>query len=129
VPVAGEDATATASGGSARSTGTGGAPPLGPGNVGAMPYGPGTTGAIQYGAPNVAAPAGERPRSTASPRESTRAPVPVTEVGPRSARDACGSRTFIALAVCMDRVCEEARFRTTPECVAILARKGARQTP
>jgi hypothetical protein len=34
---------------------------------------------------------------------------------------------FIALAVCMDERCEEPRFRSSEECVAVLARKHARE--
>jgi hypothetical protein len=46
---------------------------------------------------------------------------------PTSARDACGKRVFIALALCMEEKCDEARFRGTAECVAILDRKRARE--
>jgi hypothetical protein len=53
--------------------------------------------------------------------------VPISAAEPQSARQACGERRFIALAACMDRRCEEARFRTSPECVAILARKASRE--
>jgi hypothetical protein len=52
---------------------------------------------------------------------------PVVQAGPATAREACGKRVFIALAVCMDERCEEARYRATPECVTILARKAARE--
>jgi hypothetical protein len=47
--------------------------------------------------------------------------------GANSAREACGKRRFIALAVCMDERCEEPRFRQTPECVSVLARKAFRE--
>ena len=46
---------------------------------------------------------------------------------PATAREACGRRVFIALAVCMDERCEEPRFRNTEECVSVLARKHARE--
>ena len=58
---------------------------------------------------------------------ATQRPVPVVEVGPSSAREACGRRVFISLAICMDEKCEEARFRNTPECIGILARKQSRE--
>ena len=46
---------------------------------------------------------------------------------PTSARDACGKRVFIALALCMEEKCDEARYRSTAECVAIMDRKRARE--
>ena len=51
----------------------------------------------------------------------------VDDEAPTSAREACGKRRFIALAVCMDATCEEARFRATPECIGILSRKAMRE--
>ena len=95
-----------------------------------------TTGAnptrpVDY--PNTGVPAtnSERPRpSAATPREyaGTQRPIPsIAEAPPESVREACGKRTFIALAVCIDEKCEEARFRSTPECIGILARKTSRQ--
>ena len=44
-----------------------------------------------------------------------------------SARDACGRRVFIALALCMEEKCDEARYRGTAECVAIMDRKRTRE--
>ena len=44
-----------------------------------------------------------------------------------TAREACGKRVFIALAVCIEEKCEEPRFRQTQECVGILARKASRE--
>ena len=54
------------------------------------------------------------PLATAAPR------------GPASAREACGDRNFILLAVCMDRECERPRFRTSAECVKVLEIKRRR---
>jgi hypothetical protein len=123
VPKAGEDGVAST--GAPRANGS---PPLGAGNIGAIPYGPGNTGPIQYGSPTGAAPSSERStRPSPVVREQPRGAPPVVEAAPQSAREACGKRTFIALAVCMDRTCEEARFRATPECVGVLARKTARE--
>ena len=58
----------------------------------------------------------------ATPRS---API-VDDETPTSAREACGKRRFIAMAICMDTVCEEARFRATPECIGVLSRKATR---
>ena len=44
-----------------------------------------------------------------------------------TAREACGKRVFIALAVCIEEKCEEPRFRQTQECIGILARKASRE--
>jgi serine/threonine protein kinase len=63
-------------------------------------------------------------------RETAPPPRPVAAeeaAGPTSARQACGGRVFIALAVCMDRECEQPRFRNTAECIPILATKRARE--
>ena len=46
-----------------------------------------------------------------------------SSVEPASAREACGKRVFIALAVCMDEKCEEPRFRNSRECAVVLQRK------
>ena len=72
----------------------------------------------------------ERARAAATRDATTpsaQRPVPPVESGPTSAREACGRRVFISLAICMDEKCEEARFRSTPECVGILARKQSRE--
>ena len=53
--------------------------------------------------------------------------VPGAATGAASAREACGNRRFFALAACMERRCEEARYRANPECVGILARKANRE--
>ena len=50
-----------------------------------------------------------------------------TQAQPTSARDACGKRVFIALALCMEEKCDEARYRGTAECIPILDRKRARE--
>lgn len=55
------------------------------------------------------------------------APVPAAPTAPASAREACGDRLFIALAVCMDRECEQPRFRDQPECVKVLEMKRRRE--
>ncbi len=57
------------------------------------------------------------------------APVPAAPAGPTTAREKCGSRLFIALALCMDRECEQPRFREHPECVQVLDVKRRRENP
>ena len=46
---------------------------------------------------------------------------------PATAREACGNRSFIALAVCIDRECEQPRYRDHPECQRVLAMKRKRE--
>ncbi|MEO8057079.1 MAG: protein kinase [Burkholderiales bacterium] len=69
-----------------------------------------------------------RPVPTA-PREPVVAAAPVTAspTGAATAREVCGSRLFIALAVCMDRECEQPRYRAHPECVQVLEMKRKRE--
>jgi len=55
------------------------------------------------------------------------APVAAAPAGPATAREMCGSRLFIALAICMDRECEQPRFRDHPECVRVLEVKRKRE--
>ncbi len=55
------------------------------------------------------------------------APVPAAATGPATAREVCGTRLFIALAVCMDRECEQPRYRDHPECVRVLETKRKRE--
>ena len=57
------------------------------------------------------------------------APVEAAPAGPTTAREKCGSRLFIALALCMDRECEQPRFREHPECVKVLDLKRRRESP
>jgi serine/threonine protein kinase len=41
--------------------------------------------------------------------------------GPATPREACGSRVFLALAVCMEEVCERPRFKNHPQCDKVRA--------
>ncbi|MGZ5216154.1 MAG: protein kinase domain-containing protein [Caldimonas sp.] len=75
----------------------------------------------------VGRPVPQQPAPVVVGRPVPQQPAPV-EAQPTSAREACGKRVFIALALCMDEKCEEARWRNTPECVGILDRKRARET-
>ncbi|MEO7009065.1 MAG: protein kinase [Caldimonas sp.] len=78
-----------------------------------------------YPAPQVAE---TRTRSSASHEPVAARPVvAAVPSGPKSAREACGSRVFIALAICMDRECEQPQFRNSTECVPILQVKRARE--
>ena len=71
-----------------------------------------------------------RPRAVAAvrapPMVQPSRSEPVPAVGPATAREACGDRRFIALALCVDRECERPRFRDTPECVRVLEVKRRR---
>ena len=68
-------------------------------------------------------------RSSATPRDATlpsrQAPA-ATSAAPSSAREACGSRVFIAMALCMERECENPRFRDQPECARLMEIKRNR---
>ncbi|MEO6895841.1 MAG: protein kinase [Caldimonas sp.] len=66
-------------------------------------------------------------RPGASARDLAGSPrAEIAEDSAPSAREACGKRGFFAMAVCMDERCELPRYRTTQECLAILARKNER---
>ncbi|MEO8807943.1 MAG: serine/threonine-protein kinase [Burkholderiaceae bacterium] len=54
-------------------------------------------------------------------------PVAAAPTGAATAREMCGSRLFIALAICMDRECEQPRYRDHPECVRVLEVKRKRE--
>jgi hypothetical protein len=92
----------------------------------ARPAGSGYAGAsvTGYGDAPTRPPGAGAGRDAAAPPEVA---AVETVTGANSAREACGKRRFIALAVCMDERCEEPRFRQTPECVSVLARKAFRE--
>jgi hypothetical protein len=46
----------------------------------------------------------------------------------KSARESCGKRVFLALAVCMEERCEDPRWRNGGECPKILERKRQRES-
>jgi len=54
-------------------------------------------------------------------------PTPSADYGGQSIRDVCKG-SFFERNICLDQRCEEARFRSTPECVDVLNRKGKRQS-
>ncbi|MDP9045205.1 MAG: hypothetical protein M3O01_10425, partial [Pseudomonadota bacterium] len=45
---------------------------------------------------------------------------------PATAREACGTRTFLSLAMCLDRQCERPRFRSEPSCARMLEARRRR---
>jgi len=61
------------------------------------------------------------------PRDYGSVPRPTTppEYGAPSIRDICKG-SFFERNVCLDQRCEEARFRSTPECIDVLDRKRKR---
>ncbi len=75
----------------------------------------------------AAAASGERPSGvrTAAPSPPSRT-RPVVVAGPSSARAACSAHSFLAFAICVDRECEQRRFRNSPDCARILEDKRRR---
>lgn len=73
----------------------------------------------------AATPPGQRRSRALRHPEPTRAERYV-DVGPATAREACGDRSFISLAICLDRQCERPRFRDEPQCVRMLEAKRRR---
>jgi hypothetical protein len=70
----------------------------------------------------------QRPYGQAGRDRAIERPVPAALAAePATAREACGNRAFIAMAICMDEKCEEPRYRQTQECASILVRKHARE--
>ena len=87
----------------------------------------GAVEALPYPAPAPQV-AETRARGNVSREPAAARPVVAAEPSaPKSAREACGSRVFIALAICMDRECEQPQFRNSAECVPILQTKRARE--
>ena len=88
-----------------------------------------STGVYADAAASRPAEARTRPVSAAVPREPVvaAAPLAAAPTGPATAREVCGSRLFIALAICMDRECEQPGYRDHPECVRVLQVKRKRE--
>ena len=73
------------------------------------------------------APPVEQPRArTAVSRVTPSRRESAAPRGPATAREACGDRRFIALAICIDRECERPRFREGSECLRVLEVKQRR---
>jgi len=60
----------------------------------------------------------DRPAATALPSAT---PTPAQMQAAATPREACGSRVFLALAVCMEEQCERPRFRNHPQCDKVRA--------
>ena len=67
-----------------------------------------------------------RPKRNAPPRSSSHNMAKAPTAGPKTARAACGDRNFISLAICIDRECEQPKFRNGTECVKVLEVKRQR---
>ena len=83
------------------------------------------TSEVQLEARTARLPEASRARTAASRVTSNRR-EPAAPRGPATAREACGDRRFIALAICIDRECERPRFRASAECVRVLEVKQRR---
>jgi serine/threonine protein kinase len=46
-------------------------------------------------------------------------PEPTVPAGPRTPREACGKRVFLAMAMCIDEQCQKPEFRNQDECVKL----------
>ena len=76
------------------------------------------------GSPNASVSGSHAAPGTTQPRDPgtvQRPPAPA-DYGGQSIRDVCKG-SFFERNICLDQRCEEARFRATPECVAVLDRK------
>ena len=51
----------------------------------------------------------------------TSTPAPQVQAAAAAPRDACGSRVFLSLAVCMEEQCERPRFKNHPQCERVRA--------
>ncbi|MEO5844822.1 MAG: protein kinase [Caldimonas sp.] len=67
--------------------------------------------------------------TTARDYPGAQRPATALPVVQNSIREVCGKHSFLARAVCMDERCEEPRFRSTPDCAEVLARKNRRGQP
>jgi hypothetical protein len=55
------------------------------------------------------------------------APPPVAAAGPSSPQEACGSRVFLALAMCLQEQCQTPKFIRHPQCVQMLQQQKENQ--
>ena len=80
------------------------------------------------GAPNASVNGDRHVVPTTPPPRDTgtmQRPTPPAEYGGQSIRDVCKG-SFFDRNICLDQRCEEARFRSTPECSDVLDRKRKR---
>jgi len=86
---------------------------------------------VRTGTPLAASQARPRPPARAgATAPSAVAPSPQVASRAESAagpREACGSRTFLALAYCIDRECEKPAFQQHPECLRLREMRENRQ--
>jgi hypothetical protein len=80
------------------------------------------------GAPNASVNGSHVVPSTPPLRDpgTVQRPTAPADYGGQSIRDVCKG-SFFERNICLDQRCEEARFRSTPECVDVLDRKRKRQ--
>ena len=97
-----------------------------------------TYGGSSYGTPStssantrpVGQPVPQQPQPVGKPvqsPETTAATPRMVDPHAKSARESCGKRVFVALAICMDERCEDPRWRNSEECIPILQRKRQRE--
>jgi serine/threonine protein kinase len=60
--------------------------------------------------------AGDSSAQPVALHEESRAAEHAAAAGPASPREACGSRVFLALAVCMEEQCDKPRYKSHPQC-------------
>ena len=72
--------------------------------------------------PGLSQPAAAPPPPIARPIEQ-----PAIPAGPSSPREACGSRIFIALALCMSEQCNAPQFHNHPQCVQLREQNRRRE--
>ena len=123
-----------------RETATAGGTPV-PSTTTRPPEPASTYGGSSYGTPSTSTsstqprPVGQsvpqqpQPQPVGKPVQSpeTAATKGMVEPHANSARESCGKRVFVALAICMDERCEDPRWRNSAECIPILQRKRQRE--
>jgi hypothetical protein len=91
------------------------------------PYGTPSTGTSSTYPRPVGQPVPQPAGKPAPPPDTAAATPGMIDPHARSARESCGKRVFVALAICMDQRCEDPRWRNTEECIPILQRKRQRE--
>ena len=117
-----------------RETATAGGTPV-PSTTTRPPEPASTYGGSSYGTPSSTNPrpvgqsVPQQPQPVGKPVQSPETAATQGMVDPhaKSARESCGKRVFVALAICMDQRCEDPRWRNTAECIPILQHKRQRE--
>ena len=75
------------------------------------------------------APRRSQPSQRPAPADATAAAAaaPAAQAGPRSPREACGSRVLLALFLCMKRECEKPEFASHAQCKRVREQEEANQ--